>query len=396
MKNEKLRLNLYMGALCYIALCTCMANNIVGPLLGDIMTHYSISLDRGGMMSLFQNIGGTLAIVLLSVIMDKLNKPLSLLFPLLLLPACLFLISVAPSYPVFMMMYLLVGMCLSTSDMMSNAVVPDIQPEKRDAALSLLHGFAPVGAFIVPVVAGAIIDAGTPWQRVYFLIGLLCVTLLIAYVVTFALARKQFRSEGVKARQAKDTGAIKRMLRDYRVYVAAGCVFLFGAFQSGLSVWGVRYCKELFGLNAVEAGVIVTIYWAATGLTRILFSFTRLKTLETRPVILYGSIAAGVTFCAGLLSGNYAVLLVCTFVTGCLNAQVIPRAVGLATGWYKENSGMASSTVLTFLYVAFATSPLLLGAVANKFGMQVILYLPAVFTVLAGVLAIALPREQTR
>ncbi|MEL7603562.1 MAG: MFS transporter, partial [Bacillota bacterium] len=188
MQSQKLRLYLYTAAICSTALLGCMANNIVGPLLGDIMRQYAISLDRGGMMSLYQNIGGVLSILLLAIVMDRLNKPFAMFAPFILLPACLLLIGATPPYAVFMLLYLLFGISLSTMDMIGNAIIPEIHPEKRDAALSLLHGSAPVGALIVPLFAGALLDAGTPWQTAYTIIGIISVLLLLFYAVTFAMA----------------------------------------------------------------------------------------------------------------------------------------------------------------------------------------------------------------
>lgn len=392
MQSQKLRLYLYTAAICSTALLGCMANNIVGPLLGDIMRQYAISLDRGGMMSLYQNIGGVLSILLLAIVMDRLNKPIAMFAPFILLPVCLLLIGATPPYAVFMLLYLLFGISLSTMDMIGNAIMPDIHPEKRDAALSLLHGSAPVGALIVPLFAGALLDAGTPWQTAYTIIGIISVLLLLFYAVTFTMAKRTLHAERAQ-REGHEPGALKRILRDQRVLIAAGCVLLFGAFQSGVVVWTAQYCKEVFGVNAVLAGLPITVYWVATGIMRISFSFTRLKSLATRPVLLYGSIAAGVTLFLGLLSHSYAVLLVSIFVTGGLNAPVIPRAVGLATGWYPRNTGLSSSAVVTALYIAFGSAPFLMGAVAERFGIQVILYLPAAFTALAGVLAVFLPKE---
>ena len=85
----------------------------------------------------------------------------------------LLLIGTAPPYTLFMVLFLFFGISFSTMDMMGNAIVSDVQQEKSNAALSLLHGIASIGAVLAPMIAGGITEAGMPWQFVYTAVGVL-------------------------------------------------------------------------------------------------------------------------------------------------------------------------------------------------------------------------------
>ena len=151
MNINKKQINIYTAVVFGAVFFMCMSNNIVGPLLGDIMAHYDIRLDGGGLMSMYQNIGGTAAIILFSFLMDRLNKTVAFTVPMLFLALSMLLIGIAPPYAIFMLMFLFFGISFSTMDMTGNALVSDVQQKKRDSALSLMHGIASIGAVAAPL-----------------------------------------------------------------------------------------------------------------------------------------------------------------------------------------------------------------------------------------------------
>jgi predicted MFS family arabinose efflux permease len=154
-----------------------------------------------------------------------------------------------------------------------------------------------------------------------------------------------------------------------------------------------QYFKEVFGSGQLAAGLGLTAYWLGAGIVRLLFGMVpSLRKLETRPVNIYGSILAGVVLVIGMLTRNYAVMLICVFLSGALNAPLLPRTMGLVSGWYRKNSGLASSSVFGALYLAYSFFPLLMGTLAYAWGMDMLMIVPAACTVLSGVIAVLLPR----
>jgi predicted MFS family arabinose efflux permease len=157
-----------------------------------------------------------------------------------------------------------------------------------------------------------------------------------------------------------------------------------------------QYFKEVFGCGQLAAGLGLTAYWLGAGIVRILFGMVPpLRKLETRPVNIYGSILAGAVLVIGILSRSYAVMLICVFLSGALNAPVLPRTMGLVSGWYRKNSGLAASSVFSALYLAYSFFPLLMGTLAYAWGMDMLVIVPATCTILSGVISMLLPREST-
>lgn len=392
--NQK-QINLYTATIFGAVLFMCLSNNIVGPLLGDIMAHYDIRLDGGGLMSLYQNIGGTLAVILFSFVLDRLNKTLAFIAPMLLLAISLLLIGIAPPYTVFMLLFLTFGISFSSMDMTGNALVSDVQQQKRNTALSLMHGIASMGAVAAPLIAGGITESGLPWQTVYTLVGFVILAVLVVYILVSASVRKSLKAIKTVHLNQPVQGEAPEFLKDKRVWVAVLSTLMFGGYQSGILVWVSQYFKAVFGSGQLAAGLGLTAYWLGAGIVRLLFGLVpRLRNLETRPVNIYGSILAGAVLLIGVLSGSYGVMLVCVFLSGAFNAPLLPRTMGLVSGWYQVNSGVAASFVFGALYLAYSFFPLLMGSLAYAWGMNMLMLVPALCTILAGAAAVLLPRER--
>jgi fucose permease len=292
-----------------------------------------------------------------------------------------------------MLLFLFFGISLSTLDMTGNAIVPDVQQEKSSSALSVMHGIASIGAVAAPLIAGGITEAGLPWQSVYTAVGFFMLFLLAVYVLASLYARSSLKTIKAVHLKSRQKGEARKFITDKKVWAAIFSTLMFGGFQSGIVVWVAQYFKEALGSGQLAAGLGLTAYWLGTGIIRLLFGITPLRKLKTRPVNICGCIASGVVLAAGMLTRNYGVMLACVFVSGALNAPMLPRTMGLVSSWYRRSSGLASSAVFSALYLAYAFFPLLMGSLAYAWGMHMLILAPAACTVLSGVIALLLPRE---
>ncbi len=113
--------SVYIGA-AFMNMCT----NLTGSVLSDIMVYYHMNLDRGGMMSFFQFMGGIAAIIIIAGISDRMKKPVLLMLAFALTSLILLGIGFRPPMKLFMAFYLLMGATLGMIDMSNNAVLSDL------------------------------------------------------------------------------------------------------------------------------------------------------------------------------------------------------------------------------------------------------------------------------
>lgn len=384
---QKSRVNLFTVIVYLSCLCMCMALNITGPVLNDIMLHYSIPLKNGGLMSFFQYGGGAVAIIIASVIVNRSNKGIAFIFPLLILGLTTLFIGLVPSFAVFMLLYLLMGMGLTLGDVLANALIPDLQRDNKNKALSILHGVTGVGAIIIAVVSGFILDSGIKWNIVYIIVGIIMLTLAAANSVNYAVSGKFVKELVVPVPEAHEKHVLRRFLKDKRVWISMLVLVFFGSCQSVMIVWSPQYCRDVFGVPALASNIAIAAYWGGTAVARLLFGLTNLGRLETRKVVITGGIAAGAVLAAGMLLKNYYAMILAIALFGMLNAPVLPLMISLTNGYHKEHSGLVSSAIFFAMYVAFAVMPLLAGKLAAAFGMNAIMLLTSACTILSGIFA---------
>ena len=113
--------SVYIGA-AFMNMCT----NLTGSVLSDIMVYYHMNLDRGGLMSFFQFMGGIAAIIIIAGISDRMKKPVLLMLAFALTSLILLGIGFRPPMKLFMAFYLLMGATLGMIDMSNNAILSDL------------------------------------------------------------------------------------------------------------------------------------------------------------------------------------------------------------------------------------------------------------------------------
>lgn len=381
---SKKRINIYTVVVYLSCFCICMSLNITGPMLNDLMIHYEIPLSNGGMMSLFQYLGGMAAIIIGSVLVNRSNKAIAFVIPLLFLGFSMFFIGMVPSYVVFMIMYLCMGMGLAMGDVFPNALIPDLQRENKDKALTLLHCVTGSGAVIMALSSGFLLDSGIKWNSVYTYVGSALLVLSVLNIVVYALTKRDVKPRVVSVPSTKEKGVLKMFLKDKRVWVSILVLILYGSYNGTVITWGPQFCIEVFGVSSTAASISIVAFWGGMVIVRLLLSLTKLGNIKTKPATIFGGIACGIVLIIGILSKNYYVTVIAIGLSGAATAPLLPQNISLATNYHKEHSGLASSAIFLGMYIAFAFMPLLAGILAAKSGMNAILLLAAICSILSG------------
>ena len=404
--NTNTAIRRYTFALLFGAMIFNMCQNLTGSVLSDIMTDYSISLDRGGLMSLFQHGGGIAAILLLSRVLDRVRKPVVLMISFSVIALMLLGIGFFPPFMVFLIFYLAMGAGLSVTDVQQNAVISELHQDNIQSVLSLLHGVCGIGATIIPVIT-AVLGTGN-WQRIYRIVAAVILAVVVMEAVFYTSGREVIDgcSPGVRARSKENGSAsgagkhagtdTRKFFSDKNVWTAAASMLCFGVAQGGVIAWGVKYSRDVFpDAGPLQWALSLSFYWLGTTVCRLLMGIVpALKEWDSRKVIIWGGILAGGALLAGLLTGNITGLLAGIIVFGFLSGATLPKLVGFMNSWYPSQTGLASGVTFIALYLGLGLFPLLMGVIAASAGMLMMMMVPVAGTVLSGVIGIALPPER--
>lgn len=386
------KIKLYMITIFFGATIFCLCMNLTGAVLSDVMIDYNIDLDNAGLMTLFQYSGGIAGVILLSKIADKLNKTMLHIMGFALMATTLFLISRYPSYPVFMLLYLLLGAGVCMVDVLNNAVLSDLCDENRNTMFSLIHGFCGAGAAFASILT-VIVGTGN-WRGAYSVVAVVICVVIATQLIAYTAGKKSIDICAARAKKEKiDPAGAKKFFKDKKIWFAVLSLLMYGVCQGGTTVWSVKYCREMFfEKGAVCWALSLSVYWIGTTACRLAIGFIpALKKWDIKKILFWGNILAGVAEFAGVISGSYIGVMVGFFVLGILSGMTIPGLVSLMNGWYPELSGLASSVSFIALYIGFAVIPLVMGLVAQVAGIAIIMMIPAAGVVISGIMGHFLP-----
>jgi len=298
---------------------------------------------------------------------------------------CLLFIPAAKlvSFPLFLSAVFIVGAGVTALQTSANPYVAILGPEhSAPIRLTLAQAFNSIGAAIAPIVAGAFIltDPAKMISKAqiadtvrvpYMLIagGLLLLGLAVAFMHLPHITQTQSFRPGKEGEPV-----LQRSIWSYRhTVLGAVGIFLYVGVEVGLASIAVNYFKSQGMSSAKTASFLVSLYWFGALVGRLLGSWmlTKLKA---------GKLVFGFAFCGAILltvsmftSGSVAIwtLVICGF----FNSIQFPNVFALGIAGLGPLTSKGSGLIMTAV-VGGAVIPFLLGALADKVGIQHSFLLP--------------------
>ncbi|HVC46164.1 MAG TPA: sugar MFS transporter [Terracidiphilus sp.] len=298
---------------------------------------------------------------------------------------CLLFIPAAKlvNFPLFLTAVFIVGAGVTALQTAANPYVAILGPESSaPVRLTLAQAFNSIGAAIAPLVAGAFIltdptkviskaQIANTVRVPYMLIaaGLLILGLAVAFLHLPHIKQTQ------EFRPAKEGDPIlSRSIWSHRhTVLGAVGIFLYVGVEVGLASIAVNYFKNQGMSSEKTASFLVSLYWLGAMVGRLLGSWVLTK-------MKAGRLVAGFAFCGAVLltismmsHGNVAIwtLVLCGF----FNSILFPNVFGLGIAGLGPLTSKGSGLIMTAV-VGGAVIPFLIGALADKVGIQHAFILP--------------------
>lgn len=298
---------------------------------------------------------------------------------------CLLFIPAARlvSFPLFLSAVFIVGAGVTALQTAANPYVTILGPEhSAPARLTLAQAFNSIGAALAPIIAGAFIltdpskliskaQIAATVRIPYMLIagGLLLLGLAVAFMHLPQIAQTR------AFRPGKDGDPLlQRSIWSYRHTVLGALgIFLYVGVEVGLASIAVNYFKSQGMSSEKTASFLVSLYWFGALVGRLLGSLVLTKTKSGRLLGAFGVAAALLLAASMVSSGQVAIwtLVLCGF----FNSIMFPNIFALGVAGLGPLTSKGSGLIMTAC-VGAAVIPFLLGALADKVGIQHAFVLP--------------------
>src|SRR5580692_5559784 len=292
---------------------------------------------------------------------------------------CLLFVPAAKmvSFPLFLTAVFIVGAGVTALQTAANPYVAILGPEhSAPVRLTLAQALNSLGGTIAPLIAGAYIltdPASTATKAAvantvrgpYIAIagGLLILGIAVAFMHLPHISNTQ------AFRPAKEGDPIlSRSIWGYKhTVLGAVGIFLYVGVEVGLASIAVNYFKTQGVDSAKTASFLVSLYWAGALVGRLLGSWVLTKIKSGRLLGGFGFAAALLIGISMFSSGQVAIwtLVLCGF----FNSIMFPNIFALGIAGLGPMTSKGSGLIMTAV-VGGAIVPLLLGAAADKMGIQ--------------------------
>jgi FHS family L-fucose permease-like MFS transporter len=286
------------------------------------------------------------------------------------------------SFPLFLTAVFVVGAGVTALQTSANPYVAILGPEhSAPIRLTLAQAFNSIGGTIAPLVAGAYIltdpaklaskaSVADTVRMPYLLIagGLLLLGIAVAFMHLPNIATQAFRP-------AKEGDPIlSRSIWQYKhtVLGALGIFFYVGV-EVGLASIAVNYFKTQGVDSAKTASFLVSLYWFGALIGRLLGSWMLTRIKSGKLLSIFGFAAAAMLLVSMFTTGQTAIwsLVLCGF----FNSIMFPNIFTLGIAGLGPMTSKGSGLIMTAV-VGGAVIPYLLGALADKVGIQHAFVLP--------------------
>ncbi|EJU05957.1 MFS general substrate transporter [Dacryopinax primogenitus] len=275
----------------------------------------------------------------------------------------------APPWPVFVVAYSLNGFAVAIMGAQVNAFVACLPG--GNWKLQLLHAGYGVGAFISPLAATQFAQA-THWSFQYLIAGCLSVVEIILFCVIFRFRTQSQLLHTPPSTSSPDGGnKYRQILRLRLVHLFSFFILVYVGLEVSIGGWIVTYLVQIRGAGP-SAGYVRSGFWGGLAMGRLLLIWVNEKLGVKRVIFLYLGLAFALEFVVWFVP-NAIGDAVAVSVIGLLLGPFYPWVVGtgqrLFPAWLLTG---CIGWIASFGQAGSAVFPFLTGALAQKYGIQVL------------------------
>lgn len=382
-----------------------LVTNVIGAINADVGQSFGLSLTLVGLLAFAFFIAYGVMSIPAGLLVERYREKPVMVTAFGLALAGALLISLYPSYPVFLASLFLIGTGFAALQVVINPLLRVSGGEEHYAFNSVLAQLIFGGAsFLSPFIysyfvqnigrPGAgdkplvglmtkLVRPGLSWVSVYwvFAVILLVMIAILAAARFPVVVRKEDERAGAWATH-------KALFRNRTVLLFFLGIFAYVGTEQGVSFWISKFLKTYHGYDQQTVGAHrVALFWLLMTLGGVL-GLVLLKFFDSRKVLL-GFTAAALVFLSLALFGPGPVALVMFPLMGFAASVMWPIIFSLALNSVASHHGSFSGILCTGI-IGGAIMPLVIGRLGDAFGLRqglFVLYLTLGYILSIGIWA---------
>ena len=353
---------------------------LAGTIVPQLSRHLNLSPQQIGNIFLVQAIGMIVASVAAGPLVDNKGKKTGMILALTLIACSLVALPAASGFAAILISVALLGLGNGILVTSTNALLSDINPQRRASILTGTKCFYGVGGFATPFV-GATLLAGNTIALCYVIAGVTVATWLLMVLIAMP------PPSGERRFKLSEAGPL---LGRPLLYLLSLMLFLYVACEVGMFNWLAKHLIAQ-GMPETSALRVLSVGFAMGLLVgRLVFAALLIK-ISVPNVMLAASLFMIITTFSVLQVSGAMLAGVAAFLAGIAMAPVFPGVLAMVGDSFPRMTATALGIVITSGWVGLAFSSHLIGGIAGSDPKRIktaLLVLPA-FSATMAVLTLA-------
>ncbi len=333
----------------------------LGSLLPALFVAVGFEKADAGRLFLAMNFAMLVSSLFFGPICDRFGFRVLLLWSTVLVGGAFAGLALSRTYGLVLVSLAVLGLGGGALNGGTNALLNDINPERRASALNRLGIYFGFGALFMPFLVGTLLQfAGL--QRILAALACLAGGPFILFVVA--------RFPPPKHQGGMSVAELRRFLADPLLFIFGFLLF----FQSGneftMGGWISTFLGERLGFEPRGAAYVLAGYWAAMMAGR--WGVSRLGARVAPALLVMGSALLALLGSAGLTLVHDPVLA--AGLVACVGlgfAAIFPTTLAQAGAAFASYSGSAFSVIFVMALAGGMTSPWVFGRVSQSHGVGI-------------------------
>lgn len=335
---------------------------IISPTLPVIIKDLGVSLSIAGSIFTASALGGFIGSIIGGFLSDLFGRK-----PLIIMGCALQFIGFAGialthSWFLILIFFSMTNLGRGFISICFNALISDINPDRRGAALNTLHGIYGIGNLIGPMLAGLILSLDYGWRIVYYGAAVLWLGfMLIIIPIKYPIIENGGNNFKVGSTEKRSVESIMLNPIIIMLFLVS---FIYNGSATGLVGWINTHLDWLDFPILLGAGM-VSIFYIGLTLGRFICRFTSEKVGYSK-VILVCALGSLIFYPFAIYSRNPILITIGVFGSGLSLSGLHPTGLAYANAMFPTISGTVTAILSIAMSLGSMVLPWLIGVVAEN------------------------------
>jgi MFS family permease len=321
---------------------------------------HGLDKEQLGRLGAIAFVGVVSGVLVCGPLADRLGAKLFALGGCVLIAIGLILVACAPAYGYLGAGCLVLGLGSGMLDMVLSPVVAALVPERRSAAMNLLHSFYCIGAAVTLLIGALALHAGIGWRGIFLLLLPLPVVTAVSFMpLSFP-----------KLVTSRGRTPFRALVNRRYFQIALVVIFLGGATELGLAQWLPAYAETTLHYAPWVGGAALLGFSVAMAVGRIVAGIIGNR-CDPYAILIVSAASSVALMLLGAFIPSASVALGACILAGFTGSCLWPTVLAVVADRYPDGGAIMFAALGALGNAGGIVMPWMVGMLGDHYGLRI-------------------------